>query len=94
MGQPDRRRHDRHRRRRLEHGYIYNQNTGTFTLYDAPGVGTVATHFEGITGGGRAGEFNLVADSVDIDGKVHAWAVHVDANGVATWTELKAPGAT
>ncbi len=76
----------------LEHGYIYNQNTGTFTLYDAPGVGTVATHFEGITAGGRAGEFNLVADSVDANG-VHAWAVHVDANGVATWTELKAFGA-
>ena len=76
----------------LEHGYIYNQNTGTFTLYDAPGVGTIATHFEGITAGGRAGEFNLVADSVDANG-VHAWAVHVDANGVATWTELKAFGA-
>src|SRR6266851_8673572 len=76
----------------LEHGYIYNQNTGVFTLYDAPGVGTTATHFEGITAGGRAGEFNLVADSVDATGP-HAWAVHVDANGVATWVELKVPRA-
>jgi uncharacterized protein with beta-barrel porin domain len=76
----------------LEHGYIYNQNTGVFRLYDAPGVGTIATHFEGITAGGRAGEYNLVADSVDARG-THAWAVHVDANGVATWVELKVPGA-
>src|SRR5262245_42998957 len=70
------------------HGYILNQNTGVYSVYDAPGVGVIATHFEGITAGGRAGEFNLVADSVDATG-VHAWAVHVDANGVATWTELK-----
>ena len=27
-------------------------------------------------------------------GGSHAWAVHVDAAGVATWTELKVPGAT
>jgi subtilase-type serine protease len=70
------------------HGYIFNQNTGTFTLYDAPGVGVIATHFEGITAAGRAGEYNLVADSADATG-THAWAVHVDANGVATWVELK-----
>jgi subtilase-type serine protease len=75
------------------HGYIYNQSTGAFTMYDAPGVGTVATHFEGITSGGRANTFNLVADSVDLQGNVHAWAVHVDANGVATWTEIAVPGA-
>ena len=72
--------------------YILNQGTGLYTLYDAPntgsGPGPVVTHFEGITGGGRANTFNLVADSVDSNG-VHAWAVHVDAAGVATWTELK-----
>ena len=43
---------------------------------------------EGITAGGRANEFNLAAVSADITG-VHSWAVHVDANGVATWTELQ-----
>jgi uncharacterized protein with beta-barrel porin domain len=75
------------------HGYILNESTGVYATYDAPGATTVATHFEGITAGGRAGEFNLVADSVDANGTTHAWAVHVDANGVATWTELKAFGA-
>jgi len=73
------------------HGYILNQNTGVYSVYDAPGTATVATHFEGITAGGRAGEFNLVADSLDANG-VHAWAVHVDATGVATWTPLNAFG--
>ena len=75
------------------HGYIYNQSTGAFTLYDAPGA-TVVTHFEGITGGGRANTYNLVADSLDVNGVAHAWAVHVDANGVATWTEIAVPGAS
>ena len=74
------------------HGYIYNQDTGIFTSYDAPG--SVVTHFEGITGGGRANTFNLVADSVDALGNPHAWAVHVDSAGVATWTEIAVPGAT
>jgi uncharacterized protein with beta-barrel porin domain len=74
------------------HGYIYNQSTGVFTLYDAPGA-TAVTHFEGITSGGRANTYNLVADSVDLSGNPHAWAVHVDANGVATWTEITVPGA-
>jgi len=73
------------------HGYIYNQDTGTFTTYNAPG--SVVTHFEGITGAGRANTFNLVADSVDIHGNPHAWAVHVDAAGIATWTEIAVPGA-
>ena len=75
------------------HGYIYNQSTGVFTLYDAPGA-TAVTHFEGITSGGRANTYNLVADSVDLSGNPHAWAVHVDANGVATWTEITVPGAS
>jgi subtilase-type serine protease len=75
------------------HGYIYNQSTGVFTLYDAPGA-TAVTHFEGITSGGRANTFNLVADSVDLSGNAHAWAVHVDASGVATWTEITVPGAS
>ena len=72
------------------HGYIYNQSTNVFTLYDAPGA-TAVTHFEGITSGGRANTYNLVADSVDLSGKPHAWAVHVDTNGVATWTEIAVP---
>jgi subtilase-type serine protease len=70
------------------HAFIYNQTTGAFTTYNAPGVGVIDTHFEGITAGGRANEFNLAAVSADITG-VHSWAVHVDANGVATWTELQ-----
>ncbi|MBU8877307.1 autotransporter domain-containing protein [Reyranella sp. MMS21-HV4-11] len=74
------------------HGYIYNQSTRGFTTYDAPGG--VVTHFEGITSGGRANTYNLVADSVDINGNPHAWAVHVDAAGIATWTEIAVPGAS
>lgn len=74
-----------------EHGYIYNQVTNVFTRYDAPN--SVLTHFEGITGGGRANTYNLVADSIGTDGKPHAWAVAVDAAGIATWTELSVPGA-
>jgi subtilase-type serine protease len=80
------------------HGYIYNQSNGVFTLYDAPSpttpgstAVTAVTHFEGITSGGRANTFNLVADSVDTAGTTHAWAVHVDATGAATWTELAVP---
>lgn len=73
------------------HGYIYNQSTGIFASYNAPGA--LVTHFEGITSGGRANTYNLVADSLGIDGKPHAWAVHVDAAGVATWTEIAVPGA-
>ncbi len=75
------------------HAYIFNQGTGTFALYDAPGP-TLVTHFEGITGGGRSNTYNLVADSVDINGVVHAWAVHVDETGTATWTEVAVPGAS
>ena len=69
------------------HAFLYNQTTGTFTTYDAPGTGVVDTHFEGITSGGRAGEFNLAAVSADING-LHGWAVKIDATGAATWTEL------
>ncbi len=77
----------------LSRAYILNQSTGVYTDYDAPGTGTVVTHFEGITGGGRANTYNLVADSVDATG-THAWVVHVDENGTATWTELSVPGST
>ena len=77
----------------LSRAYILNQDTGVYTTYDAPGTGTVVTHFEGITGGGRANTYNLVADSLDSTG-AHAWAVHVDAAGVATWTELAVKGAS
>ena len=62
----------------LTHAYMLNQSTGVYTIYDAPGPTTV-THFEGVTGGGRANTYNLVADSVDITGQAHAWAVHVEA---------------
>ena len=53
----------------LSRAYILNQDTGVYTTYDAPGTGTVVTHFEGITSGGRANTFNLVADSVDANGR-------------------------
>jgi subtilase-type serine protease len=74
-------------------GYIYNQDLATFTTYNAPG-GSLVTHFEGITSGGLANTYNLVADSVDLGGHAHAWAVHVDALGAATWTEIAVPGAS
>lgn len=78
----------------LSRAYILNQDTGVYTDYDAPGVGTVVTHFEGITGGGRANTYNLVADSVDANGTVGAWVVHIDENGTATWIPLSVPGAS
>jgi uncharacterized protein with beta-barrel porin domain len=74
----------------LSRAYVLNTDTGVYTTYDAPGTGTVVTHFEGITSGGRANTYNLVADSTDATG-AHAWAVHIDENGVATWTELAVP---
>ena len=76
----------------LSRAYILNQSTGVYTDYDAPGTGTVVTHFEGITGGGRANTYNLVADSVDGNGVVSAWVVHIDANGTATWIPLSVNG--
>lgn len=78
----------------LSRAYILNQDTGVYTDYDAPGVGTVVTHFEGITGGGRANTYNLVADSVDGNGVVSSWVVHIDENGAATWIPLAVPGAS
>ena len=78
----------------LSRAYILNQDTGVYTDYDAPGAGTVVTHFEGITGGGRANTYNLVADSVDGNGVVSSWVVHIDENGVATWIPLAVPGAS
>lgn len=75
----------------LSHAYIYNQSTGAFTVYNAPGTNVISTHFEGITAGGRANEYNLIAGSVDDNG-LHAWAVHVDASGAATWVELSVAG--
>lgn len=77
----------------LSRAYILNQTTGVYTDYDAPGATPVVTHFEGITGGGRANTYNLVADSVDANGVVSAWVVHIDENGAATWIPLAVPGA-
>ncbi len=78
----------------LSRAYILNQDTGVYTDYDAPGAGTVVTHFEGITGGGRANTYNLVADSVDGNGVVGSWVIHIDENGAATWIPLAVPGAS
>ena len=74
-----------------EHGYIYDQRTGTYVQYDHPGA--VATHFEGITGAGRTDEYNLVVNWVTADGVVHPAVMHVDALGIATWYEIDIPGA-
>lgn len=75
-----------------EHGYIYDLTTSTYQTYDHPGLDVVATHFEGITGAGRTGEYNLVANWVTIDGVVHPAVMHVDALGIATWYEINIPG--
>ncbi|OYX63911.1 MAG: autotransporter outer membrane beta-barrel domain-containing protein, partial [Rhizobiales bacterium 32-66-11] len=76
----------------FEHGYLYNQATDTWREYDHPDA--IITHLEGITGAGRSGEYNMVADWVTADGKVHAGVLHVDALGIATWYEINIPGAS
>jgi hypothetical protein len=76
----------------LERGYIYDQSTGVWTNYNHPGA--VFTHFEGITSGGRAGEFNLAADWVDALGQSHASALHIDSSCRETWLDVDIPGAT
>jgi len=80
----------------LAHGYIYDQSEDEFTNYDHPDADPTAnpafiTHFEGITGGGRANTYNLVADWVDATGP-HAGVMHLDTRGVATWYEIDIPG--
>lgn len=73
----------------FEHGYIYDKSTDTWTTYDHP-LG-IFTHFEGITGAGRGGEYNLVADWISIDGNLHAAVLHVDAHGNETWIPIEGP---
>jgi hypothetical protein len=75
-----------------ERGYIYDESTGAWTSYNHPAA--LVTHFEGITGGGRAGEYNLVADWVDITGDPRASVLHIGANGSATWIDFAVPGAS
>jgi subtilase-type serine protease len=75
-----------------QHGYIYDQITQQFTQYDHPGVGVIATHFEGITGGGQPGTYNLVVNWVTDDGVVHPGVMHLDALGIPTWYEIDIPG--
>ena len=76
----------------FEHGYLYNKITGTWATYDHPEA--IVTHLEGITGAGRSGEYNMVADWVTPDGAVHAGVLHVNALGIPTWHEINIPGAT
>ncbi len=73
-----------------ERGYIYDLATDTYETYHHPGA--VATHFEGITGAGRTNEYNLVANWVTADGKVHPAVMHIDALGIVTWYEIDIPG--
>jgi len=76
-----------------QHGYIYDQVTGLFKRYDHPGEGVVATHFEGITGGGQPDTYNLVANWVTADLEVHAGIMHLAADGTVTWYEFDMEGA-
>lgn len=89
----------------LAHGYIYDQFSGTFNTYDYSNPlldrSAFITHFEGITGGGRANTYNLVADWVEVGGPYagpHAGVAHIDYNlgrnepGHITWYELDIPG--
>ena len=80
----------------LAHGYIYNQTTDSFESFDHPSAlpwvdSAFITHFEGITGGGRANTYNLVADWVNATGP-HAGVMHIDEFGVSSWYELDIPG--
>jgi subtilase-type serine protease len=89
----------------LAHGYVYNQSTDTFLTYDHPSAiptldpstDSFITHFEGITGGGRANTYNLVADWVNATGP-HAGVMHINYNLPTadpehiTWYELNIPG--
>ncbi|WP_246504753.1 autotransporter outer membrane beta-barrel domain-containing protein [Microvirga antarctica] len=76
----------------FEHGYLYNKITKQWSTYDHPAA--IITHLEGITGAGRSGEYNMVADWVTADGVVHAGVLHVNALGIPTWYEINIPGAT
>lgn len=89
----------------LAHGYIYDQISGAFESYDYNdtllGRSAFITHFEGITGGGRANTYNLVADWVEIGGPsagAHAGVMHINYNllvgdpGRITWYEIEIPG--
>lgn len=73
----------------LAHGFIYNQTTDEFDVYDHPGA--IITHFEGITGAGRANTYNLVTDWVDENGP-HPAVMHIEADGTYTWYEINIPG--
>ena len=75
----------------FERGYIYDQGTGSWQTYNHPGA--IFTHFEGITGAGRGGQYNLVANWGGADGSVHASVLHIGAGGSETWIDYAFPGA-
>ncbi len=70
-----------------EHGYIYNQAT---IIYEILMLRTPSSaHFEGITSGVRANTYNLVADSIGIDGSSRMPGPSPSMRlGVATWTKI------
>jgi hypothetical protein len=79
------------------YSYIYNQSSGKTYTFSSPDASLV-THFEGITGAGRPGVYNLVADAVDVLGNhVKAYVATVDLNTIdgvtgqpkITWTEIQ-----
>jgi len=65
-----------------------------YTFLTAPALigNGIITHFEGITSGGRANTYNLIADSVGANGSlVAAWAVRYNAaTGDAYWLKYDA----
>ena len=75
----------------FEHGYIYSTTTNTWTTYDHPLA--VFTHFEGITGAGTGGAYNLVADWIGpgCATTLCAAVLHVDAQGNETWIPIDGP---
>jgi hypothetical protein len=52
------------------HGYVRGLTSKTMLVYDHPGA--VITHFEGITGAGGAGDYNLAGDFVSVAGRKEA----------------------
>lgn len=75
-----------------QHGMFYDMSTGVFTTYDHPG--SITTHFQGVTGGGRHGEYNLAADWLDDAGNSHASILHINADGTYFWRDLDVPGSS
>ena len=81
------------------YAYIHNQSNGATYSFQAPtDTSSLVTHFEGITSAGKAGIYNMVADSINLSGQlVKSWVATVDLNTIdpithqpkITWTEIQ-----